>query len=41
MDNITSDTIFAVAIIATIVIWHWINKKYGDENEKFNSSTND
>jgi len=31
MDNITSDTIFAVAIIAAIVIWHWINKKYGDE----------
>jgi len=31
MDDTTSNTIFAVAIISAIVIWHWINKKYGDD----------
>ncbi len=30
MSDNTSDTIFAVAVIVAIVVWHWINKKYGE-----------
>lgn len=31
MDSTTADTIFWVAVIISIVVWHWIDKKYGED----------
>ena len=31
MDNTTADLFFYLAVLVAIVVWHWINKKYGED----------